>query len=181
MGESESFHGLKKLESIVPDALCYHKPPKPTDFILASASSLFPMEQKSPRVSGGWKYYMKGVRGQRREANAVAFPRVCSRLITQICVRRQIIKTSQGPSQSHLHWEMQPEMDRALSCPYASNHWEAQEIGNAPETTWHIKCQSPGDPSSSSSQWSLPCTSAPWTARKSAYGALWDHWVKGTE
>ena len=100
--------------------LCYHKPPKPTDFILASASSLFPMEQKSPRVSGGWKYYMKGVRGKRRDANAVAFPRVCSQMITQFRVRRQIIKTSQGPDQSHLHWEMQPEMDGALSCPYAS-------------------------------------------------------------
>ena len=70
---------------------------------------------------------------------------------------------------------MQHEMDGALSCPHASNHPEAQEIGNAPETTRHIKCQSLGDPSPSSSLWSLQFTSTAWTARKSACGALWDH------
>ena len=50
-GCSESFHDKKTGKHCA--RLCYYKPPKPTDFILASASSLFPMEQKSPRVSGG--------------------------------------------------------------------------------------------------------------------------------
>lgn len=38
---------LKKLESTVPDYVS--KPLKPTEFILASTSSLFPGKQKSPR------------------------------------------------------------------------------------------------------------------------------------
>ena len=66
-GCSEIFHDKKTGKHCA--RLCYYKPPKPTDFILASASSLFPMEQKSPRVSGGWRYYVKGGQGKRRDAN----------------------------------------------------------------------------------------------------------------
>lgn len=70
--------------------LCYHKPPKPIDFILAFASSFLPMEQKSPRefqvVEETTRREVR-VRGGMQTGPTLAFHNVCSLLITKICVK----------------------------------------------------------------------------------------------
>lgn len=135
-------------------------PPKLRELILPSAFGI----GKPKSMSSGWGQYGKEVELSLQKEGSRLSPlqhfkmsAVCSLL--KFVWGAQRIKASQGPNQSHLHWEMQHEMDRTLSYPYASNHQEAQEIGNAPETTWHIKYQSLGDPSPSSSPWSLPFAS----------------------
>lgn len=64
----------------------------------------------------------------------VAFHNVCSLMITIICEGSRELRPPKAPIRV-VSMEKRRMKWMEHSYPYASNHREAQEIGNAPETT----------------------------------------------